>query len=79
MHIAFFGFIVALFGVLTGFVGVALQVSTISLLGYCACVVGVAVGFVGIVLGWFDVGKSLLRDAPDAIKQFKRGDESRRE
>jgi 1,4-dihydroxy-2-naphthoate octaprenyltransferase len=62
MQIAFSGFILALIGVVAGFLGFYINKEWLSMAGLGATAVGVFIGFVGVAYGW-------ARDAKPAVKR----------
>ena len=71
VRIAFGGFVVALLGVVTGFLGFFADERWLSVLGLGVTVIGVLVGFVGVASGWLRDTKPAIKGSVHAAKELR--------
>lgn len=70
IRIAFGGFVVALVGVVAGFLGFYLNEKWLSILGFVVVTVGVLIGFVGVVYGWIHDAKRAIKGSVRAANEL---------
>lgn len=61
MRIAFAGFLVALYGGLTGAVAAWIGIQWAAVFEFILVMIGVILGFIGIIWGWAELGKRLFK------------------
>jgi hypothetical protein len=70
MRIAFSGFIVALIGVVAGFVGFYVNERWLSMTGFTVTAAGVLIGFAGVVHGWIYNAKRAIKGSTQAADEL---------
>lgn len=71
MQIAFGGFVVALSGVVAGFLGFYISERWLSIAGFGVTAVGVLIGFIGVAYGWARDAKPAVKGSVQASKELR--------
>ena len=71
MQIAFGGFVIALIGVVAGFLGFYTSERWLSIAGFGITAVGVLIGFVGVAYGWVRDARSTVKGSVEASKDLR--------
>jgi len=71
MQIAFGGFVVALIGVVAGFLGFYVNERWLSVAGLGITAIGVLIGFVGVAYGWMRDAKPAVKGSVQAAKELR--------
>jgi 1,4-dihydroxy-2-naphthoate octaprenyltransferase len=71
VRIAFGGFLVALIGVVAGFLGFYINERWLSIVGLGATAIGVLIGFFGVACGWVRNAKSAVKGSFQAAKELR--------
>jgi len=66
MRIAVTGFVVALIGIVAGFVGFYVDERWLSMTGFAVTAAGVLIGFAGVVHGWIYNAKQAIKGSAQA-------------
>lgn len=71
MRIAFFGFVIAVIGVIVGFLIMDTDSRAISLVAFAGTAIGVLVGFIGVVHHWVTEGKEAISGSRSASRELR--------